>query len=85
MLVHVCTNIWKTILQTIPKLVTPEVILCPWQAHKMASTIRENVLESHVTEIWGSEVPTLSQNLCRYNRSVGTYDDKSAIMDSQAD
>jgi hypothetical protein len=26
------------------------------QAHKMASTIRENVLESHVTEIWGSEV-----------------------------
>ena len=52
------------------------------QAHKMAAQIRENVLESHVTEIWGSEVNLYHPKLYAGTTDlVGTYDDNPAIMD----
>ncbi|MBR19839.1 MAG: hypothetical protein CMA64_06800 [Euryarchaeota archaeon] len=52
------------------------------QAHKMASQIRENVLESHVTEIWGSEVNLYHPKIYAGTTDlVGTYDNNPAIMD----
>ena len=52
------------------------------QAHKMAGQIRENVLESHVTEIWGSEVQLYHPKIYAGTTDlVGTYDNNPAIMD----
>ena len=65
-----------------PKWPTPGSNPYAQQAHKMASTIRENVLESHVTEIWGSEVQLYHPKIYAGTTDlVGTYDDKPAIMD----
>jgi len=52
------------------------------QAHKMASQIRENVLESHVTEVWGCEVNLYHPKIYAGTTDlVGTYDNNPAIMD----
>ena len=52
------------------------------QAHKMASQIKENVLDNHVTEIWGSEVQLYHPKIYAGTTDlVGTYDNVPAIMD----
>ena len=52
------------------------------QAHKMASQIRENVLDSHVTEIWGSEVQLYHPKIYAGTTDcVGIHKGEGAILD----
>ena len=52
------------------------------QAHKMAEQVKQNVLDNHVTEIWGSEVQLYHPKIYAGTTDlVGTYDDSPAIMD----
>ena len=65
-----------------PRWPTPGSNPYAQQAHKMASQIKANVLDNHVTEIWGSEVQLYHPKIYAGTTDlVGTYNNVPAIMD----